>query len=126
MGDMKPPQEKNGKPDRLLAIVLEGGGYFSLLLVFAGLLWLILDPDLAMQVGPPLPLGELIGGPARGRPYAILQAGLMLLLTLPPLGVAAAGLSFARSGRWKDALFSGAILAALAISYLVYLSARAG
>lgn len=86
------------KPDlhtRWIAVVLRWGAYGSALLLATGLGWLFLEPDIPIQIGPPIPLAQLTSQVLRGNPYAILQVGILLLLASSPISTLVLGVDSA-------------------------------
>ena len=107
-------------PVQWIAHVLRWGAYGSALLLAGGLAWLLLEPDIPMQIGPPMPLASLPSQLAAGNPYAFLQLGLLALLATPPLSTLLGGVGFARSGEKKNAAFALTLLLALALSLFLH------
>ena len=114
---MNSASDRNESLERWLARALQAGAYVSGLLLLSGLAWIVLDTDIPPQAAPPVGLEMLWRNLRFGNPYAIVQAGVMLLLALPPLAAAITGIFFAQAGRKKDALASAAILVALLLSF---------
>lgn len=109
-------------PVKWLAHVLRWGAYGSALLLAGGLTWLLLEPDIPMQIGEPIPLASLPSQLAASNPYAFLQLGVLALLATPLLSTLVAGAGFARAGEKQNAAIALAILLAIAISLLLRFS----
>jgi uncharacterized membrane protein len=98
---------------------LRGGSYLATLLLLAGLVWLLAEPDRPLQIGGPLPLGALTGALAQGSPYALMQMGVLLLLLTPLLRITAAGICFWAAGERRYTWVSLAVLGIILLSLLL-------
>ncbi len=103
---------------RWMAFVLRWGAYGSALVLAAGITWLLFEPDIPMQISPPIPLAQLISQVLRGNPYAVLQLGILALLATPPLSVLVAATTFARS---KEYLYVSVCILLLIVCTLALL-----
>ena len=108
---------------RWIAAVLRWGSFMSAGLMLAGVIWLLLAADVPLQVGPPIPLDALLGQLRDANPYAVMQAGLTLLLLTPLLRIAVAATSFWFEGERRYTLVSLVVLGIIVVSILL---ARAG
>ena len=107
------------RPVQWIAYVLRWGAYGSALLLAGGLAWLMLEPDIPMQIGPPMPLAALPSQLMAGNPYAFLQLGILSLLATPPLSTLAAGLGFAQGKEYRNTALALGLLSALALGLLL-------
>lgn len=111
---------KPSGPYRWIARTLRWGSYLSALLLAVGLAWIPFEPQVAIQVGPAVPLSALGEDLAGGNPYAIMQLGLLVLLATPLLRVVVAGGMFWRSRERRYTLIS--LLVLLSVLASVWLS----
>ncbi|MFQ5777951.1 MAG: DUF1634 domain-containing protein [Terriglobia bacterium] len=102
-----------------IARVLRWGSYLSAALLLLGVVWMLLAPDLPLQVGAPMPLGFLAPQLAQGNPYTIMQLALLLLLATPLLRVSVAGVSFWVKGERRLTVLSLAVLALILLAVLL-------
>jgi len=109
---------------RSIAAVLRWGSFLSAGLMLAGVVWLLLAVDVPLQVGPPIPLGLLLGQLREANPYALMQAGLTLLLLTPLLRIGVAAVSFWAQGERRYTLVSLVVLAIILTSILLARSTR--
>lgn len=112
----------SARPARFwIAATLRWGSYLSAALMAVGLAWVLSTPDVPLQVGPGIPLRLLAGQLLAGNPYAVMQAGVLLLLLTPLLRIAVAAVSF-----WmeRERLYTLVSLAVLAIILLGLLLSR--
>lgn len=103
---------------RWIAAVLKWGSLLSGALMLAGVLWIVAAADVPLQVGPPMPLEHLVAQLRAGNPYAVMQAGVLLLLLTPLVRVTVAAVSFWRDGERRYALVSLVVLAIILASIL--------
>ena len=108
---------------RWVARVLQWGSWLSAGAMLAGVVWLASAPEVPLQVGPPVPLRLLAAQLAAGNPYAVMQAGVLLLLLTPLLRLGAAASSFWLEGERRYTLVSLVVLLIIVVSLLL---ARAG
>ena len=108
-----------------VAATLRWGSYFSAAWLLAGVVWLLAegDGDRPIQVGPPMPLERLGEEFLRGNPYAVMQAGVLLLLLTPLLRLLVAAVSFWADGERRYTLVSLVVLLMILLSVFL---ARAG
>lgn len=106
----------SGRIARWIAFTLRGGAYLSALFLLAGIVWLLATPAQPGRAGETLPLGALAWQLAAGNPYAIMQAGILILLVTPLLRVVMAALSFWLGGERRYALLSLAALTIIAVT----------
>lgn len=104
---------------RWVALVLQWGSWLSAALMLVGVVWFVSAPEVPLQVGPPVPLGLLAAQLGAGNPYAVMQAGVLLLLLTPLLRIAVAATSFWFEGERRYALVSLAVLAIIVVSLLL-------
>lgn len=107
------------RPVQWIAYVLRWGAYGSALLLAGGLAWLLLEPDIPMQIGEPMPLAALPSQLMAGNPYAFLQLGILALLATPPFSTLAAGLGFAQRKEYRNATLTLGLILALALGLLL-------
>ena len=95
-----------------VAATLRWGSYLSAALLLAGVVWLLAegDGDRPIQIGPPMPLDRLGEELWRGNPYAVMQAGVLLLLLTPLLRLVVAAVSFWMDNERRYAFVSLAVL----------------
>ncbi|MFQ5694671.1 MAG: DUF1634 domain-containing protein [Terriglobia bacterium] len=104
---------------RSIAFILRWGSFLAAGLFLVGLVWLLADRDLPIQVGPPMPLAELPDQLALGNPYALLQLAVLVLLVTPLLRLVAAAIAFWRAGEPRYTLIGGAVLLIVVVSLLL-------
>ena len=110
------------KPDlhfRWIALVLRWGAYGSALLLATGIAWLLFEPDIPMQIGPPIPFGDLPAQLLQANPYALLQIAVLLLLVTPPLSTVMAGIEGAVSRHYTQAALCFGLIAAIVTGFLL-------
>ncbi len=69
--------------------------------------------------GLPTSLGEVLAGALRGRPVAIIDLGLTVLILTPVLRVAFSAVFFALHGDRRYALISSTVLALLLLGFVL-------
>ena len=101
-----------------VAATLRWGSYLSAALLLAGVVWLLAegDGDRPIQIGPPMPLERLGEELLRGNPYAVMQAGVLLLLFTPVLRLIVAAVSFWLEKERRYAFVSLAVLLMILLS----------
>ena len=105
---------------RWIGLVLRWGAYGSALLLAVGIGgWLLFEPDIPMQIGPPIPLKHLWTQLLQRNPYAVLQLGILALLATPPLSILVAATTFARSKEYLYVSFCILLLIACALALLL-------
>ena len=104
---------------RWVALILRAGSFLSAGVLLAGVLWALAQPDVPMQVGPPLPLDLFWDQLWVLNPYAIMQAGVLLLLLTPLLRLVVAAVSFFLEREPRYALASLVVLLIIVGSLLL-------
>lgn len=99
-----------------ISATLRWGSWVSAGVMLIGVVWLLADPAVPRQVGPPMPLGQLADQLRLHNPYAVMQAGVLLLLLTPVLRLVVAAVSFWVEQERRYALVSLAVLAIIALS----------
>lgn len=106
------------RTNQWIAATLRWASYLSAALLLAGVAWILVEGegDRPLQVGPPMPLEALAGQLLAGSPYALMQAGVLLLLLTPPLRIVVAAVSFWVEGERRYTLVSLTVLAMILVS----------
>jgi len=114
-----------GRANLWIAATLRWGSFLSAGLLLVGVVWLTLAQggDRPLQIGSPMPSSELLRQLIEGNPYALMQAGVVLLLLTPLLRLVVAALSFWMEGERRYTLVSLVVLAMILLSAWL---ARAG
>lgn len=114
-----------GRGHLWIAFTLRWGSFLSAGLLLAGVVWLALAQggDRPLQIGSPMPAGKLLRQLVEGNPYALMQAGVVLLLLTPLLRLVVAAISFWVEGERRYTLVSLVVLAMILLSAWL---ARAG
>jgi len=102
-----------------IAATLKWGSYLSAALMLAGALLVLGETDRPIQVGPPMPLRLLPGALLDASPYAIMQAGVLLLLLTPVVRLVMAAISFWLERERRYTLVSLAVLLIILSSLLL-------
>ena len=104
-----------------VAATLRWGAYLSAAILFVGVVWLLAegDGDRPIQIGPPMPLERLGEELLRGNPYAVMQAGVLLLLLTPLLRLLVAAFAFWMDNERRYAVVSLAVLLMILLSILL-------
>lgn len=102
-----------------IAATLKAGSLGAAALMLAGVVWVLAEVDVPLQVGPPMPLAALAAQLLLGNPYAVMQAGVLLLVLTPLLRIVVAGASFWAEGERRYTLVSLAVLVIIAVSLLL-------
>lgn len=107
--------------NRWVAAALRWGSYVSAALLLVGVVWILLEGngDRPIQVGPPMPPATLMEQLLRGSPYAVMQAGVLLLLFTPLLRLGVAAASFWMEGERRYTLVSLVVLTMILLSLLL-------
>ncbi len=108
-----------GRATPWVALVLRWGSYLSALLLAVGVGWVMLEPDVPVQAGPPMPLRALGRQLAQRNPYAWMQVGLLLLLVTPLVRLLMGSVSHWLRAQRAYALVSLAALALILLSILL-------
>jgi len=103
-----------------VAATLKWGSYLSAALMLVGAVLLLGETDRPIQVGPPMPLRLLPGELLDASPYAVMQAGVLLLLLTPVVRLVMAAISFWLERERRYTLVSLGVLAIILVS--VFLS----
>ena len=110
-----------GSPElatRWIAAILRWGALAAAALMLAGAALVAFDPTVPIQVGPPMPLAALASALTALNPYALMQAGVLLLLLTPLLRIVAAAVSFWLEDEPRYAWVSLAVLSIIFASLL--------
>jgi uncharacterized membrane protein len=102
-----------------VAATLRWGSLLSAALMLAGAALLLRETERPLQVGPPMPLDYLGVQLRDGNPYALMQAGVLLLLLTPLVRLLAAAVSFWLEGERRYTLVSLTVLAIILVSLLL-------
>jgi len=104
-----------------VAATLRWGTYLSAGLLLAGVVWILAegDGDRPIQVGPPMPLTRLAEQLLAGDPYAVMQAGVLLLLLTPVVRIGAAAVSFWLDGERRYTIVSLVVLLMIILSLVL-------
>lgn len=110
-------------PDGLCALlsrILRWGVHLSAAIIGVGLMAYLVAGYSGYPHGryPRAPLQEALGL-AQGRPYAIIELGLVVLAATPVVRVAAEAAWFLRDRRWTYLALAGFTLAMLLLSFLL-------
>jgi uncharacterized membrane protein len=93
-----------------IAATLKWGSYLSAALMLVGTMLVLRETDRPIQVGPAMPLRLLPGQFLDANPYAIMQAGVLLLLLTPLVRLLMAAVSFWMERERRYTLVSLAVL----------------
>jgi uncharacterized membrane protein len=102
-----------------VAAVLRWGSYSSAALMLVGVVLVLLDSGVPIQVGPAMPLAALPQQLSYFNPYAIMQLGVLLLLLTPLARLVVTALSFWLEGEPRYSLISLTVLAIILVSLLL-------
>jgi len=112
-----------GRAERLISLLLLGGGVASIALIALGLGWYAAQTGLEGSLTRPAPVFTSLRAVGDGlshrpvSPLAVSALGLLLLVATPVLGVGAAVLAFWRAGDRRYAAIAAVVLALLLISF---------
>jgi uncharacterized membrane protein len=107
-----------------VAAVLRWGSYGSAALMLVGVVLVLLDSGVPIQVGPAMPLASLWQQLGYFNPYAIMQLGVLLLLLTPIARLVVTALSFWLEGEPRYSLVSLTVLLIILASLLLSRSAH--
>lgn len=102
-----------------IAFVLRWGALLSAALLLAGVALALTESDVVLQIVPPIPLRELAEQLGALNPYAVMQAGVLLLLLTPLARILTAAVTFWLAGERRYAWVSLAVLAIILGSLLL-------
>lgn len=105
-----------GKRGRWMGRTLRWSSYLSALFLLAGMVGMLADSSVPLQVGPPMPWAALAGQLAEFNPYAVMQVGLVVLLVTPVVRLGVGALSSLLKGELGYALVSFAALGLILVS----------